>query len=149
METEQTKEQMIANRKAKLKQIFGFFLLTLPAGAMQFLSIFVFQTTLGWQYWQAFAIGYALATTWNFTINRKKTFGESVDYKKAVPRIVLFYLVFVFFAVGFTYFWGNYIPWDPSFVTWSSYIGTFIVMIVNFTSTFIICGKISRKFKKQ
>ncbi len=148
MENDENKIEKSAVRKAKLKQILGFFLLTLPAGGMQFLCIFIFQTTLGWQYWQAFSIGYALATTWNFTINRKKTFGESVDYKKAVPRIMLFYFVFVVFAVGFTYLWGNYIPWNPSFITLSSYIGTFIVMIANFSSTFIICGKITRKYKK-
>ncbi|NLT17999.1 MAG: hypothetical protein GXY10_01165 [Clostridiales bacterium] len=133
--------------KAKFKQILGFFLLTLPAGGMQFLAIYIFETLLGLEYYQAFAIGYAFATTWNFTINRKKTFGESVDYKKAAPRIILFYLVFVLFAVGFTFLWGNYIPWG-NFRSLSSYLGTFIVMIANFTLTFLICGKITKKFKK-
>lgn len=135
-------------RVAKLKQILGFFLLTLPAGAMQFASIYIFETLIGLEYYQAFAIGYAFATTWNFTVNRKKTFGDSVNYKKAAPPIVLFYLIFVLFAVGFTYLWGNYIEWG-NFKPLSSYLGTFIVMIANFTSTFLICGKITAKFKQE
>lgn len=82
---EKTKE-IKKDPKAKFKQILGFFLLTLPAGGMQFLAIYIFETLLGLEYYQAFAIGYAFATTWNFTINRKKNFRRISGLQKSCSK---------------------------------------------------------------
>lgn len=119
-----------------------FFLLTIPAGLMQFASIFIFEQLLHIEHWIAFLIGFACATTWNFTVNRKKTFGSSVDARKAVTRVIVFYLLFTSAFTLFNWLW-QFIPWG-AYVYLGSYIATFLTMVANLIGSYFLCKHLTR-----
>lgn len=118
-----------------------FFLLTVPAGLMQLLSIYLFEILLNQQHWLAYIIGFACATAWNFTINRKKTFGTSISAQKAVPRILLFYISFAGGSTLLNWLW-QFIPWGE-YVYFGSYLATILTMAANCILTFFVCKHIA------
>lgn len=139
---EELSQEPVCRPKKQLPKFLKFLVFTLPAGCMQFGSIYLFEQIIGLQHWLAFLIGFACATAWNFTFTRKKTFGTTVYAQKAVPRILLFYAVFTSLATLFNYLW-QLIPWGE-YVFYASYLATFLTMIANSISTFLVCRRIAR-----
>ena len=104
MEEKQNREQFEAEeRNPKPKtgkmqqflQILKFTAFSISAGVIQFVTTSTLSAWTGWiPYWIAYLIGLVLSVIWNFTFNRKFTFGAANNIPIAMSLVVVYYLAF-------------------------------------------------------
>ncbi|MFA5421972.1 MAG: GtrA family protein [Bacilli bacterium] len=135
---------MTAERKKDLIRAVKFFLFSVSAGVIQFVSFtllneFVFVSggpidnwlpNIGLGYWISYLIALILSVVWNFTFNRRFTFKSAAN----VPIAML--LVFAFYAVFAPA--STLLEWYLADLNgWNEYLVLAINMVLNFVLEFL------------
>ena len=147
---------------AQFIQIVKFTAFSISAGVIQFVTTGLLSSwTSLLPYWIAYLIGLVLSVVWNFTFNRKFTFGSSSNVPIAMSLVLLYYCAFTpistFGADAIVGAWkasaGD--GWNDSY----EMVITASMMILNFITEFIydkflvfndkIIKKIEAKFKRK
>lgn len=100
--------------------------------AIGLLVIYALMYFLGVDPFIANGIGYAIALTVSFTLNRSWTFGHSGAIQRALPRYVLVIVVSYVGNFGLIYYGINYLDWN-------SYLAQVAGIIVYSSITFFGC----------
>ncbi len=115
----------------KFIQFVKFALFSLSAGILQFLTTSVLFDWTHWlPYWAAYVIGLTVSVIWNFTFNRKFTFGSAANVPLAMTLVVVYNCIIVvplaFGGDALAKLWG-----DPY-----GMVVTVIALLINFVTEF-------------
>lgn len=118
-------------KKQKFLQFLKFTGFSLSAGILQFLTTSVlFDWTHALPYWAAYVIGLTASVIWNFTFNRKFTFGSAANVPLAMTLVVIYNCILVVpMAIGgeaLAQLWG-----DPY-----GMLITVLALLINFVTEF-------------
>ena len=84
----------MSDTKKTFWQAVKFTLFSISAGIVQIGSFTFLNEIARLVYWPAYLISLILSIVWNFTLNRKYTFGSASNVPVAMSKIFAFYLVF-------------------------------------------------------
>ena len=84
----------MSDTKKTFWQAVKFTLFSISAGIVQIGSFTFLNEIVKLVYWPAYLISLILSIVWNFTLNRKYTFGSASNVPVAMAKIFAFYLVF-------------------------------------------------------
>ncbi len=137
-QTEETEEKIAVTvqvtpqtKMQKFLQFVKFALFSLSAGILQFLTTSVLFDWTHWlPYWAAYVIGLTVSVIWNFTFNRKFTFGSAANVPLAMTLVVIYNCIIVvplaFGGDALAKLWG-----DPY-----GMVVTVIALLINFVTEF-------------
>lgn len=108
-----------------------FFLFSVSAGVIQFVSFTLLHEIGKLIYWPAYLIALTLSVLWNFTLNRKFTFKSAANVPVAMTKVAIYYAIFTPLST----WWGDYFTKD---LLWNYYIVLFLTMIINLITEFIV-----------
>ncbi|MDE6373091.1 MAG: GtrA family protein [Clostridia bacterium] len=113
-------------------QILKFTAFSISAGVIQLLSFSILYEWAKWlPWWPSYLISIILSVIWNFTFNRKFTFGSSANIPLAMTLVVVYYCAFIPVSV----FGGNALE-----KLWGEKLGivvTVLMMLINFATEFV------------
>lgn len=130
----QSEEQAKKTQSKKMQQflqVVKFTLFSISAGVIQLVSDGILCDWTGWlPWWPAYLISVILSVIWNFTFNRKFTFGAANNVPLAMGLVVVYYCAFIPLSV----FGGDAIAAElPANL---GLLVTFMMMLVNFVTEF-------------
>ncbi len=119
----------ISKHKIIWKQIFKFVFFSAGAAIIQLGSFTLLNELLSIPYWPAYIPSLLLSIIFNFTFNRKFTFGSSNNIPLAMGKVLLFYLIFTPLST----LWGEALTQAG----WNEYVVLIGTMLINFVTEFI------------
>lgn len=133
--------------KKEFLRVFKFFLFSVSAGVIEFVSFALLDAFTPMPYWGKYLIALILSVIWNFTLNRRFTFRSAENVPIAMLKVALFYAVFTPTSTLL----GNYLSED---LGWSGLLVTILNMALNlvteyFYDRFIVFGKTLDTLKKK
>lgn len=133
--------------KKEFLRVFKFFLFSVSAGVIEFVSFALLDAFTPMPYWGKYLIALILSVIWNFTLNRRFTFRSAENVPIAMLKVALFYAVFTPLSTLL----GNYLSED---LGWSSLLVTILNMALNlvteyFYDRFVVFGKTLDTLKKK
>lgn len=113
----------------KFLQFLKFAIFSASAGAIESGVYAIMYSALKIPYWPSYLTGLILSVLWNFTLNRKFTFGSASNIPVAMLKVAVYYAIFTpVSTVG-----GNYLEDN---LHWNGYLVLVICMLVNFITEF-------------
>lgn len=94
-----------------------FFLFSVSAGVVEFVSFALLDAATGWQYWPKYLIALSLSVLWNFTLNRRFTFRSAGNVPVAMLKVACFYAVFTPVSTLLGNFLAETCGWNALLVT--------------------------------
>ena len=94
-----------------------FFLFSVSAGIIEFVSFALLDTFTEWRYWPKYLIALTLSVLWNFTLNRRFTFRSAGNVPIAMIKVACFYMVFTPISTILGNYLAEDLGWNDMFVT--------------------------------
>ena len=111
-------------------RVIKFFMFSVSAGVIEFVSFAVLDHFTGWEYWPKYLIALTLSVLWNFTLNREFTFKSANNVPVAMLKVACFYAVFTPVTTVF----GNYLAETCG---WNGLLVTALNMAINLVTEYL------------
>jgi len=122
---------MVKNQHTKeILRMVKFLFFSASAGVIQIGSFTLLNEFTGWSYWPCYLISLVLSVVWNFTLNRKFTFGSAANIPAAMAKVLAYYAVFTPASTLL----GNYLA---ETLMWNEYLVTAINMVLNLSTEYV------------
>ena len=122
---------MVKNQRTKeILRMVKFLFFSASAGVIQIGSFTLLNEFTGWSYWPCYLVSLVLSVVWNFTLNRKFTFGSAANIPAAMAKVLAYYAVFTPASTLL----GNYLA---ETLMWNEYLVTAINMVLNLSTEYI------------
>ena len=117
------------NQRIEAIRGLKFFLFSVSAGIIEFVSFALLDTFTEWRYWPKYLIALTLSVLWNFTLNRRFTFRSAGNVPIAMIKVACFYMVFTPISTIL----GNYLAED---LGWNDILVTILNMAANLVTEY-------------
>lgn len=107
-----------------------FLLFSISAGLIEIIVFTLLNEFTALSYWPCYLTALVLSVIWNFTLNRKFTFGSSSNVPVAMIKVFIYYLVFTPVSTVL----GNYLVESMKI---NEYLVTALNMILNFVTEYL------------
>ena len=105
------------NQRIEAIRGLKFFLFSVSAGIIEFVSFALLDTFTEWRYWPKYLIALTLSGLWNFTLNRRFTFRSAGNVPIAMIKVACFYMVFTPISTILGNYLAEDLGWNDMFVT--------------------------------
>ena len=105
------------NQRIEAIRGLKFFLFSVSAGIIEFVSFALLDTFTEWRYWPKYLIALTLSVLWNFTLNRRFTFRSAGNVPIAMIKVACFYMVFTPISTILGNYLAEDLGWNDMFVT--------------------------------
>ena len=121
---------MNTSKRREALRMVKFLFFSASAGVIQIGSFTLLNEFTGWSYWPCYLVSLVLSVVWNFTLNRKFTFGSAANIPAAMAKVLAYYAVFTPASTLL----GNYLA---ETLMWNEYLVTAINMVLNLSTEYI------------
>ena len=116
--------------RRELTRRIKFFLFSISAGVIEFVSFALLDRFSQWPYWPKYLIALTLSVLWNFTLNRRFTFRSAGNVSVAMLKVACFYAVFTPVST----LAGNYLAENRG---WNALLVTALNMAANLVTEYL------------